>query len=100
MKEIIDIMTDKSNQTDNKFWQEFGEMRSNIANINERLTNIDKKLEQIDLHSLSVRIESNNNRANEREKRLKSLEDNQSKLVWAVILAILGAVLKLVIFTK
>jgi len=85
---------DKNNT---QFWQEFGEMQANIVNIKTRLTNIDKKLEQIDLHSLSVRIESNNSRANEHEKRLKNLEDNQSKIVWFVILAVVGAVLRVVL---
>lgn len=98
--EIPIDMNTQINHTDNKFWQSFGEMQANIANIESRLTDIDKKLEKIDLGSIDVKIESILSDEKNHEHRIRALEENQSKIVWFVILAVIGAILKLVIFQK
>lgn len=81
------------------FYQKLGIMEADIAHIKESINDINSKIDKtnslvsnslqdaIGLKSLAI----NNDR------RIRNLENNQSKIVWVLIVAVIGAVLKLVI---
>lgn len=86
-------MTEK--YTNEKFWQEFGTMKADVKNIGDKITSMDKKIDII--VNLGDRVTKLEERCGHGIERVAKLEDNQAKIVWAIIMAVLGAVLSLVI---
>lgn len=89
-------MTEK--YTNENLWKKIGTMEANIKNIDGKITAIDSKLDII--VNLGNRLSKLEEKCENSVSRLGKLEDNQAKIVWAIILAVLGAVLGLVIKWK
>lgn len=66
------------------YGQDIAEIRSSLAIIKEKVTQSDN---QGELKNRLIDKDVENN-----TKRIQKLEDNQSKLVWAIVLEVLGLV--------
>ena len=80
---------------DSELYRKLGMMESDIKNVKDQVCEINHKIDIF--NSASERITSLEERATDRSSRLTKLEENQAKIVWAIITAVLGAILKFVI---
>lgn len=81
-------------------WKKIGGIETNISNIKEQLSSIDDKLNRLNLTPIVERVSIVETVSADHQERLKKLEENQSRLVWFVVLAVVGAILKLVILNQ
>ena len=81
--------------SDSALHQKLGKMEADIKNISDQLYEVNHKIDT--LNAISQRVTILEERANDRTSRLHRLEENQAKIVWAIITAVLGAILKFVI---
>ena len=81
--------------TEHQLYQKLGTMESDIKNIRELVDEVNRKVDTY--NAISQRVTVLEERANDRSSRLRNLEDNQAKIVWAIITAVLGAILKFVV---
>lgn len=79
----VDKLEEKVDQLDKAIDKSLSDIKGDLAEI--------KGLMQKDTSVSELKIENNSN-------RIKKLEDNQSKLVWAIILEVLGLVGGAVLF--
>lgn len=81
--------------TEHQLYQKLGTMESDIKNIRELVDEVNRKVDTY--NAISQRVTVLEERANDRSSRLRKLEDNQAKIVWAIVTAVLGAILKFVV---
>jgi hypothetical protein len=80
---------------EHQLYQKLGTMESDIKNIRELVDEVNRKVDTY--NAISQRVTVLEERANDRSSRLRKLEDNQAKIVWAIVTAVLGAILKFVV---
>lgn len=83
---------------EHQLYQKLGTMESDIKNIRELVDEVNRKVDTY--NSMSQRVTVLEERANDRSSRLRKLEENQAKIVWAIVTAVLGAVLKFIIIDR
>ena len=81
--------------TEHQLYQKLGTMESDIKNIRELVDEVNRKVDTY--NAISQRVTVLEERASDRSTRLRKLEDNQAKIVWAIVTAVIGAVLKFVV---
>ena len=81
--------------TEHQLYQKLGTMESDIKNIRELVDEVNRKVDTY--NAISQRVTVLEERANDRSSRLHKLEDNQAKIVWTIVTAVLGAILKFVV---
>lgn len=81
--------------TEHQLYQKLGTMESDIKNIRELVDEVNRKVDTY--NAISQRVTVLEERANDRSNRLRKLEDNQAKIVWVIVTAVLGAILKFVV---
>ena len=81
--------------TEHQLYQKLGTMESDIKNIRELVDEVNRKVDTY--NAMSQRVTVLEERASDRSDRLHKLEDNQAKIVWAIVMAVLGAILKFVV---
>ncbi len=81
--------------TEHQLYQKLGTMESDIKNIRELVDEVNRKVDTY--NAISQRVTVLEERANDRSIRLHKLEDNQAKIVWVIVTAVLGAILKFVV---
>lgn len=79
---------------ENQLYQKLGKMEADIQNVSEQLAEVSHKMDTF--NTISHRVTVLEERAVDRSDRLRKLEENQAKIVWAIVMAVLGAVLKFV----
>lgn len=84
--------------TEHQLYQKLGTMESDIKNIRELVDEVNRKVDTY--NAMSQRVTVLEERANDRSNRLRKLEENQAKIVWAIVTAVLGAVLKLIVIDR
>lgn len=84
--------------TEHQLYQKLGTMESDIKNIRELVDEVNRKVDTY--NAMSQRVTVLEERANDRSSRLRKLEENQAKIVWAIVTAVLGAVLKFIIIDR
>lgn len=84
--------------TEHQLYQKLGTMESDIKNIRELVDEVNRKVDTY--NAMSQRVTVLEERANDRSSRLRKLEENQAKIVWAIVTAVLGAVLKFVLIDR
>ena len=80
---------------DSELYRKLGMMESDIKNVKDQVCEINHKIDIF--NSASERITSLEERATDRSNRLTKLEENQAKIVWAIVMAVLSAILKFVV---
>lgn len=80
---------------EHQLYQKLGTMESDIKNIRELVDEVNRKVDTY--NSMSQRVTVLEERANDRSDRLRKLEDTQAKIVWAIVMTVLGAILKFVV---
>lgn len=83
---------------EHQLYQKLGTMESDIKNIRELVDEVNRKVDTY--NAMSQRVTVLEERANDRSSRLRKLEENQAKIVWAIVTAVLGAVLKFIIIDR
>lgn len=81
--------------TEHQLYQKLGTMESDIKNIRELVDEVNRKVDTY--NAISQRVTVLEERASDRSDRLRKLEDTQAKIVWAIVTAVLGAILKFVV---
>ena len=81
--------------SENQLYQKLGKMEADIQNVSTQLDEVSHKMDTF--NAISQRVTVLEERATDRSNRLHKLEENQAKIVWAIITAVLGAVLKFVV---
>nr|DAQ04102.1 MAG TPA: hemolysin [Caudoviricetes sp.] len=81
--------------TEQQLYQKLGKMEADIGNINKLVNEVNQKVDTY--NTISQRVTVLEERAIDRSNRLHKLEDNQAKIVWAIVTAVIGAVLKFVV---
>ena len=81
--------------TEQQLYQKLGKMEADIGNINKLVNEVNQKVDTY--NTISQRVTILEERAIDRSNRLHKLEDNQAKIVWAIVTAVIGAVLKFVV---
>ena len=81
--------------TEQQLYQKLGKMEADICNINKLVNEVNQKVDTY--NTISQRVTVLEERTIDRSNRLHKLEDNQAKIVWAIVTAVIGAVLKFVI---
>jgi len=84
--------------TEHQLYQKLGTMESDIKNIRELVDEVNRKVDTY--NAMSQRVTVLEERANDRSNRLRKLEENQAKIVWAIVTAVLGAILKLIVIDR
>lgn len=84
--------------TDGKIARELGSIQADINHLKDDVRAVNDKLDII--LRLEGRVSTLETKADDRIYRVEKLEGNQAKIVWAVIMAVLAAVLGLVIGDK
>ena len=80
---------------EHQLYQKLGTMESDIKNIRELVDEVNRKVDTY--NSMSQRVTVLEERASDRSDRLRKLEDTQAKIVWAIVMTVLGAILKFVV---
>lgn len=87
-------------KNDIELWRKLGKMEADIENVSKLVEAIGLKIDQLDMTAVIQRLAKQETDTENIEARLKKVEDNQSKIVWFVILAVVGAIIKMVIVDK
>lgn len=85
-------------QDSHVLWERISKIEVGVTGIEDRVERIEQKLDSLmqlgyKLTALEVRAENHTN-------RLKKLEDNQAKITWFILLAVVGAILNLIFTNK
>lgn len=80
---------------DSALYQKLGKMEADIKNVSDQLYEVNRKIDTF--NAISQRVTVLEERANDRSSRLHKLEENQAKIVWAIVMAVLSAILKFVV---
>ena len=80
---------------DSVLYQKLGKMEADIKNIGDLVNEVNHKVDTYNV--ISQRVTVLEERANDRTSRLHKLEENQAKIVWAIVMAVLSAILKFVV---
>ena len=83
-----------------ELWRKLGKMEADIENIGKQVESISAKIDRLDLTSVMQRLAKLETDTDNHEERIKKAEDNQAKIVWLVVAAVVGAVLKMVIIDR
>lgn len=70
-------------------------MEADIKNIGDLVNEVNHKVDTYNV--ISQRVTVLEERATDRSNRLHKLEENQAKIVWAIVMAVLSAILKFVV---
>ena len=81
--------------SDSALYQKLGKMEADIKNVSNQLYEVNRKIDTF--NAISQRVTILEERANDRSSRLHKLEENQAKIVWAIVMAVLSAILKFVV---
>lgn len=93
-------MATNNSNTNPELWQKLGKMEADIQNVGKQVELIGAKIDRMDLASLVQRLVKLETDFENHEQRIKQNADNQSKVVWLVIIAVISAILKMVIIDK
>ena len=80
---------------DSALYQKLGKMEADIKNVSDQLYEVNHKIDTF--NAISQRVTVLEERATDRSNRLHKLEENQAKIVWAIVMAVLSAILKFVV---
>ena len=80
---------------DSALYQKLGKMEADIKNVSDQLYEVNHKIDTF--NAISCRVTAIEERANDRTSRLHKLEENQAKIVWAIMMAVLSAILKFIV---
>lgn len=80
---------------DSALYQKLGKMEADIKNVSDQLYEVNHKIDTF--NAISCRVTAIEERANDRTSRLHKLEENQAKIVWAIVMAVLSAILKFIV---
>ena len=80
---------------DSALYQKLGKMEADIKNIGDLVNEVNHKVDTYNV--ISQRVTVLEERAADRSSRLHTLEENQPKIVWAIVMAVLSAILKFVV---
>lgn len=83
---------------DSALYQKLGKMEADIKNVSDQLYEVNRKIDTF--NAISQRVTILEERANDRSSRLHKLEENQAKIVWAIVMAVLSAILKFVVIDR
>lgn len=83
---------------DSTLYQKLGKMEADIKNVGDLVNEVNRKVDTYNV--ISQRVTVLEERATDRSNRLHKLEENQAKIVWAIVTAVLGAVLKFVLIDR
>ena len=81
--------------SDSALYQKLGKMEADIKNVSDQLYEVNHKIDTF--NAISCRVTAIEERANDRTSRLHKLEENQAKIVWAIVMAVLSAILKFIV---
>lgn len=70
-------------------------MEADIKNVGDLVNEVNRKVDTYNV--ISQRVTVLEERAIDRSNRLHKLEENQAKIVWAIVMAVLSAILKFVV---
>ena len=70
-------------------------MEADIKNVGDLVNEVNRKVDTYNV--ISQRVTILEERATDRSNRLHKLEENQAKIVWAIVMAVLSAILKFVV---
>lgn len=70
-------------------------MEADIKNVGDLVNEVNRKVDTYNV--ISQRVTVLEERATDRSNRLHKLEENQAKIVWAIVMAVLSAILKFVV---
>ena len=90
-------MAAANNTNEAELWQKLGKMDADIQNIRNQ---IESKIDRLDLTVVVERLVKLEKDVGNHEDRLDKLEDNQARIVWFIIAAVAGAILKMVIIDR
>ena len=80
---------------DSALYQKLGKMEADIKNIGDLVNEVNHKVDTYNV--ISQRVTALEERPAHRSSRLHKLEENQAKIVWAIVMAVLSAILKFVV---
>ncbi len=80
---------------DSALYQKLGKMEADIKNVSDQLYEVNHKIDTF--NAISQRVTVLEERATDRSNRLHKLEENQAKIVWAIVMAVLSAILKFIV---
>ena len=80
---------------DSALYQKLGKMEADIKNVGDLVNEVNRKVDTYNV--ISQRVTVLEERAADRSSRLHKLEENQAKIVWAIVMAVLSAILKFVV---
>ena len=95
----LKMATNNSN-TNYELWQKLGKMEADIQNVGKQVELIGTKIDRMDLAGIVQRLVKLETDFENHEQRIKQNTDNQSKVVWLVIVAVVSAILKTVIIDR
>ena len=81
--------------SDSALYQKLGKMEADIKNVGDLVNEVNRKVDTYNV--ISQRVTVLEERATDRSNRLHKLEENQAKIVWAIVMAVLSAILKFVV---
>ena len=81
--------------SDSALYQKLGKMEADIKNVGDLVNEVNRKVDTYNV--ISQRVTVLEERAIDRSNRLHKLEENQAKIVWAIVMAVLSAILKFVV---
>lgn len=81
--------------SDSALYQKLGKMEADIKNVGDLVNEVNRKVDTYNV--ISQRVTILEERATDRSNRLHKLEENQAKIVWAIVMAVLSAILKFVV---
>ena len=81
--------------SDSALYQKLGKMEADIKNVGDLVNEVNRKVDTYNV--ISQRVTVLEERAADRSNRLHKLEENQAKIVWAIVMAVLSAILKFVV---
>lgn len=93
-------MAAANNTNEAELWQKLGKMDADIQNIRNQIESISAKIDRLDLTVVVERLVKLEKDIGNHEDRLDKLEDNQARIVWFIIAAVAGAILKMVIIDR
>lgn len=93
-------MAAANNTNEAELWQKLGKMDADIQNIRNQIESISAKIDRLDLTVVVERLVKLEKDVRNHEDRLNKLEDNQARIVWFIIAAVAGAILKMVIIDR
>ena len=93
-------MAAANNTNEAELWQKLGKMDADIQNIRNQIESLSAKIDRLDLTVVVERLVKLEKDVGNHEDRLDKLEDNQARIVWFIIAAVAGAILKMVIIDR